>query len=488
MDLIELDRAPGTSWAAAYATRLLMTDLVLVVWSVIGAQLARFGASSGFFATDAFVLGDLGLSYSTTSVALVLLWVGMLTLTGTRDSRVIGVGPTEYRRVIRASLLLFGLVAIAALIFRLDLARSYILVAFPVGVVSLLFGRWTWRKWLVRRREAGEYTSRAVLVGSRDGVDEIARDLKRQPSAGYRVVAACIPGDTDGGTTPFGVTVHGSLEDIPALLARYDADTVIVTSSHDLPPRRIRELSWSLEPGRQHLVVAPSLTDIGGPRIHIRPAAGLPLVHIETPRYEGFRSTAKRAFDFAAAATGIVLLAPLLAVIAVAIKIGSPGPVLFRQPRIGRRGEPFGMLKFRSMVVDAEARLAEVAERGRRESNDVMFKMRDDPRVTSVGRVLRRYSLDELPQLFNVLIGTMSLVGPRPPLEREVAVYENHVYRRFLVKPGITGLWQVSGRANLSWEETVRLDLYYVENWSLVGDLVILWRTARAVLGRDGAY
>jgi exopolysaccharide biosynthesis polyprenyl glycosylphosphotransferase len=278
------------------------------------------------------------------------------------------------------------------------------------------------------------------------------------------------------------------LEDIPALLAAYGADTVIVTSSHDLPPRRIRELSWSLEPGRRHLVVAPGLTDVGGPRIHVRPAAGLPLVHIETPRYEGFRSTAKRAFDIASAGAGILLLAPLLVVIALAIRIGSPGPVLFRQPRVGRGGERFDMLKFRSMVVDAEARLAEIVEVGRRETNGVMFKMRDDPRVTPIGRFLRRYSLDELPQLFNVLVGSMSLVGPRPPLEREVAVYENHVNRRFLVKPGITGLWQVSGRANLSWEETVRLDLYYVENWSLVGDLVILWRTMRAVVGRDGAY
>jgi exopolysaccharide biosynthesis polyprenyl glycosylphosphotransferase len=235
-------------------------------------------------------------------------------------------------------------------------------------------------------------------------------------------------------------------------------------------------------------VVAPSLTDIGGPRIHTRPVAGLPLIHVETPRYEGTKLFAKRMFDIVASSIILLLSSPLLLGIAVAVRFTTPGPVLFTQERVGINGRPFQMLKFRTMVVDAEARLRELQEEDRSVGNQVLFKMKDDPRVTPVGRILRRFSLDELMQLVNVLNGSMSLVGPRPPLAREVKEYERKVHRRFLVKPGITGLWQVSGRSNLSWEDSVRLDLYYVENWSIVGDLVILWKTARAVLAREGAY
>jgi exopolysaccharide biosynthesis polyprenyl glycosylphosphotransferase len=263
---------------------------------------------------------------------------------------------------------------------------------------------------------------------------------------------------------------------------------VVITSSDDLPPDRVRQLSWSLEPGHQHLVVAPSLTDIGGPRISTRPVAGLPLIHVETPRYEGRKLFTKRAFDLVLSALLITVASPFLAVIALVVKLSSPGPVLFKQERVGLNGRTFNMFKFRSMTVDAEERLADIRTLQDSAGNTVMFKLKNDPRVTPFGRWMRRFSIDELPQLFNVFGGSMSLVGPRPPLKREVDAYEQHVHRRFLVKPGITGLWQVSGRADLSWADSVRLDLYYVENWSMTGDLVILWRTARAVLSRDGAY
>jgi exopolysaccharide biosynthesis polyprenyl glycosylphosphotransferase len=284
------------------------------------------------------------------------------------------------------------------------------------------------------------------------------------------------------------VPLSHDLDRVVETMERYRADTVIVASGDDFPPRRIRELSWALEPGRQHLVLAPGLTDVGGPRIHTRPVAGLPLMHVEVPRYEGFKRFAKRSFDILGSLTLLVLLLPFLIVIAVAIRRGSPGPALFRQSRIGFGGRPFTMLKFRSMVVDAEAQREALERAGLNAGNEVLFKLRDDPRVTPVGRFLRRYSLDELPQLVNVLAGTMSLVGPRPPLAEEVSHYETHVHRRFLVKPGVTGLWQVSGRSDLDWEDSVRLDLYYVENWSITSDVVILWRTLRAVLRRIGAY
>ncbi len=346
-----------------------------------------------------------------------------------------------------------------------------------------------WRQWLGAQRPAGAFSSTVLLVGSEASAAHIATELARHPEAGYRVIGACVPQGRSlehlPGTT---VPVLGNLGQLHASLAESGADTVVITSSDELPPQRIRELSWSLEPGRQHLVVAPTLTDIGGPRIHMRPVAGLPLIHVETPRYEGLTTFVKRSFDVVASGAALVVLSPMLLAIAMIVRLSTPGPVLFRQQRVGFGGERFEMLKFRTMVADAEAQLAELQQRERAEGNAVLFKMKHDPRVTPVGRFLRRFSLDELPQLLNVFAGSMSLVGPRPPLEREVAVYEHHVHRRFLVKPGITGLWQVNGRSNLSWEESVRLDLYYVENWSLAGDLVILWRTAKAVLARDGAY
>lgn len=476
---------PGSTtareWTRQYAVQLALTDLIVVIAVVLGTQFVWFGIDhpSQAWMIQSWVI----------SGVLVLGWVAVLAMYGTRDSRVIGAGSNEYKRIVDASLLLLAIVGVITFFAQLELSRGYFIFALPVGLLALLLSRLAWRKWLAAQRRRGRYTSRVLLVGSRASVVAIADDLRRQPQAGYLVVGACTPGSEIAGYLPDSdVPVSTNLEQLHKALAATGADTVVVTSSDELPPQRIRELSWSLEPGRQHLVVAPSLTDIGGPRIHMRPVAGLPLIHVETPRYEGLTRFGKRAFDVISSSALIILLSPVLIAITLIVRLSTPGPVLFRQERVGLNGKHFEMLKFRSMVIDAEARLAELQEQQRTEGNSVLFKMKDDPRVTPIGRVLRRYSLDELPQLFNVFGGSMSLVGPRPPLEREVAIYENHVHRRFLVKPGITGLWQVSGRSNLSWEDSVRLDLYYVENWSITGDLLILWRTARAVVARDGAY
>jgi exopolysaccharide biosynthesis polyprenyl glycosylphosphotransferase len=207
---------------------------------------------------------------------------------------------------------------------------------------------------------------------------------------------------------------------------------------------------------------------------------------VDIPQYSGAKHVLKRVVDVAMALGALLALSPLLLLLAVIVRLDSPGPMFFRQDRVGKDGHPFGMFKFRSMVVDAEARLAALDQRN--EGAGVLFKLRDDPRVTRCGRWMRKYSLDELPQLWNVVLGNMSMVGPRPPLDREVSGYERHTHRRLLIKPGITGLWQINGRSDLAWEEAVRLDLYYVENWSIAGDLFILWRTFRAVIKPSGAY
>ena len=473
-------------WHAVYSARLTVTDLLVLVWVVFGVQIAWFGFDSANLAVRST---DLAVSYTSVSVILIVSWMAVLSIYGTRTDRVLGTGFDEYKLIVGASVRLFGLLAIVAYLLKIDVARGYILLAFPLGIVVLVFSRWMWRQWLVAQRAQGRYTSRVILIGTQESSARIASELQTRLGAGYLVVGACVtagPADTHlpGGTVP----VLGGIDDVHAALDSLTADTLIVTSSDAISPTRMRELSWSLEPGRHHLIMVPRLIDVGGPRIHTRPVAGLPLIHVETPRYEGRTLFTKRAFDIVGSALLIVALSPVLAAIALTVRLSGPGAVLFRQQRVGHNGQRFQMLKFRSMVADAEARLAALQDTPRVVGNTVMFKLQNDPRVTRAGRFLRRYSLDELPQLFNVLAGSMSLVGPRPPLETEVSEYELHVHRRFLVKPGVTGLWQVSGRSNLTWDETVRLDLYYVENWSLTGDLVILWRTAKAVLARDGAF
>ncbi|NQX35559.1 sugar transferase [Herbiconiux sp. VKM Ac-2851] len=474
------------SWSDDFSRRIFLTDVAVLAVVVAAVQIIWFGFNSANLA-----VGQASgvVSYTFISVAIFVAWLLVLSVYGTRGRRVVGTGTQEYKLIADATVRLFGLVAIIAFLFQIDFARGYILLAFPVGLIGLLFTRWIWRKWLAAKRARGEYSAKVLLVGSAASVTYIARELSRRPDAGYLVIGACVPTSLVGDSLPgTSIPVFGNFERITRAMEVSGADTVVITSADELPPERVRDLSWALVPGKQHLVVAPSLVDIGGPRIHTRPVAGLPLIHVETPRYEGSKRFAKRTFDICMSLIFIVLASPFLLACALLVRATSPGPVLFRQERVGYNGTKFHMLKFRSMVIDAEERLLELQKESRAEGNAVMFKMRDDPRVTSVGRVMRRFSIDELPQLFNVFGGSMSLVGPRPPLEREVDQYEKHVHRRFMVKPGITGLWQVSGRSNLSWEDTVRLDLFYVENWSLTGDLVILWRTAKAVVASEGAY
>lgn len=481
-------RASGLDWRARYAARLSVTDMLVLIWVVFGAQIAWLG-----FEDAATTAGgervDLTISYTAISLVIIVSWMLALSIFGTRGDRVVGAGSQEYKLIADATVRVFGLVAIVAFVLKLDLARGYVLVSFPVGLLVLLFSRWMWRQWLNVQRQKGEYASTVVLAGSPDSVATIARELNRFPQAGYKVIGACLPEDgANAVVEATGTSILGSFDGILDTMHSTGADTLVITSSDQLSPRRVREISWGLEPAHQNLVVAPSLVDIGGPRIHTRPVAGLPLIHVEMPRYEGRKLFTKRAFDLLGSTVLITLLSPLLLVVAVLVRSGSAGPALFRQERIGIKGQPFGMLKFRSMVVDAEDRLDSLSDGPRDAGNEVMFKLKDDPRVTPIGRWIRRYSIDELPQLFNVWMGQMSLVGPRPPLPREVASYATHVHRRFLVRPGMTGLWQISGRSQLSWEDTVRLDLFYVENWSLTGDFVILWRTAKAVFAKDGAF
>ncbi len=475
---------PG--WRAAYSRLLWISDLAVLALVVFGAQVTWFGLGNA----DVAIREDSRLSvfsYWVFSAGLIIVWMWSLSLIDSRSDRVIGTGSTEYIRVISVSIRLFGILAILAFLLRVDLARGYLLISLPLGVGMLLLERWVWRQWLIARRQRGEFSARVILVGSAVSVAQIDQALRRAPSAGYHVVGACVPRASKGGTVD-GTTIPllGGLDSIATALAETGADTVAVMSTDELPPSIVKRISWSLEAGRQHLVLAPSIVDVAGPRIQTRPVAGLPLIHVETPRYSKGQLFAKRTTELLVAAGGLIIFSPVIAAIAIAIRTSTGGPAIFAQTRVGLDGREFRLYKFRTMVENAEELLTTLDLQGT-SGNEVLFKMHDDPRVTRIGRVLRRYSVDEVPQLFNVLNGTMSLVGPRPPLPREVERYADHVHRRFLVKPGITGLWQVSGRSRLSWEESVRLDLSYVENWTLVGDFLIVLKTLRAALAPDGS-
>lgn len=472
-------------WRRDYALRLWISDLLVLIWVVFGTQIVWFGTGAAELAIARGIVGG-EVSYWTFSTTLVVVWMLALSFADTRDHRVIGAGPTEYVRIVRSSITLFGIIAIVAFLTQTEVARGFLLISLPVGVLVLILERWLWRQWLGGQRLRGRFSARALLVGSRASVTAIAAELARSAGSGYRVVGACVPGgdltDRIAGTD---VPVMGTVDDVERSLRASGADTVIVTSTDELPADKVKQISWLLRPGREHLVIAPSIADIAGPRIHTRPVAGLPLIHVETPHFQRGQSIVKRTVDIVLSAALIVLSSPILIATALIVRGTSPGPALYRQERIGRGGEPFHMLKFRSMRVGADAELHTLLEQ-QGTAQTPLFKIKDDPRITPVGRFLRKYSVDELPQLFNVLGGSMSIVGPRPQIAAEVALYSDAAKRRLLARPGITGLWQVSGRSTVGWEDAVRLDLFYVENWSLTGDLVILVKTIRAVL-RPGA-
>nr|WP_256990888.1 sugar transferase [Rhodococcus sp. 06-235-1A] len=472
-------------WESRYTDGLRVTDTIVVLGAVTVAQVIRFGDVD--FREPWSVAGYVGVSGG-----LAILWLTFLAIVGTRSPRVIGNGSEEYRRVVSAAFRLFGTVAIVSLLFRLEIARLYLAIALPTGLIGLLLSRWIWRKIVARNRTRGEFQTSVLIVGSRSSALSMARSFERSPEAGYSVVGICLPDYEPGHDASFTVDgtqipVLGDEHSVAEAIEYSGADTVAVTATEHIGHHGLRKMVWDLEKKNVDLVVSPGVVDVAGPRLVMRPVANFPLIHVEKPQYNGAKRFGKTAFDVLFAASVLLVIAPILIALAVTVKLTSKGPIFYSSERVGMDGKPFQMVKFRTMVQDADQRVHELAALNEG-AGGVLFKMRDDPRVTSVGKVMRKYSLDELPQFVNVLRREMSVVGPRPPLRSEVETYDGEVRRRLLVKPGITGLWQVSGRSDLSWEESVRLDLSYVENWSMTGDLLIIAKTAVAVLESEGAY
>ena len=472
------------AWARAYCAKLRLTDVVIIV----AATLCAFVIPSGIGGQHRAILAPVSHTGWAASGVVVVIWITVMASFHTRDRRIVGAGASEYKRVITASTMTFGLLAIAFLVLDADVARAYFFVSLPLGVLALVTSRWLWRRWLTRQRRFGHYLSRVVVVGHRDDIDYVVARIEEKLGVPYAVVGIVLDGDQSDGAMPSaeGAHVYLGLDKVAGTAAALDADAVIVAGQPSAGSGFIRELAWQLEGTSAELILASRLTDVAGPRIHFRPVEGLPLIHVEIPQFDGGKHVVKRALDVVGSLAALLVLTPLLLLLSVLILADSPGPVLFRQERVGRNGRRFRMLKFRSMVADAEQQQAGLLALN--EGKGVLFKLRNDPRVTAVGRVMRKYSLDELPQFWNVLLGEMSLVGPRPPLPKEALGYEGAVHRRLFIKPGLTGMWQINGRSDLDWEDSVRLDLYYVENWSLVGDLVILWRTFKVIIHPVGAY
>ena len=471
-DSAALQTATGAStWEKAYLRRAVLADLGCGVVGVFAAVQLRFG-------------DHVTAAYIALSLALPVLWVIAVGLAGGYDARFIGTGSDEYRKVLNAAVSLTAAVAIFSFLVNIELSRSYVLIALPSVTVLDLGTRFVNRKRLHKLRDAGQCMLKVVAVGHESAVADLVKELGRDRYHGMAVVGACVA--RRSGDEVAGVPVYGDLDDVTAAVRSFGADTVAVLACPEMDGVRLRSLAWELEKTGTDLCVSPALLDVAGPRTTVRPTAGLTLLHVDHPQLSGFPVLVKDLFDRTFAAAALISLSPLLVLLAVIIRLHDRGPAFFTQVRVGKDGRVFKIYKFRTMVVDAEQRRTDLLD-----SNDtagVLFNLRKDPPVTAVGARLRRYSIDELPQLFNVLLGQMSLVGPRPALPDEAARYAEHVRRRLVVRPGLTGLWQVNGRSDLSWEESVRLDLRYVENWSFALDLQIVWKTIMVILQGSGAY
>ncbi|AGZ41486.1 undecaprenyl-phosphate galactose phosphotransferase [Actinoplanes friuliensis DSM 7358] len=452
----------------------------MVLCAAVLALFLRFGTAG----SEPYMRG-----YLLLTAILPVAWIACLAVNRAHEPRHLFVGTDEYARVFRSGLALTAGLAIVSFAFDLRLARGYVIIAMPLVIIVDLGARFVFRQMLHRSWARGEKLHRVILVGHERAVADMTRRLRREHHHGLGIIGACLPpGQRRQGFSPGLPPIYGTFDGVAAAVTRSDADTVVVLSCPEIDGTALRQLAWQLERDDIDLIVASTLVDVAGDRTTIRPVDGLPMLHVEHPRLKGSARVVKTVFDWVGALVLLILATPLLLTIAAVVKFapGGRGPAIFRQERVGKNGRPFMLFKFRTMQVNAEARLTEL--RNLNDNDGALFKMRKDPRVTPVGRWLRRFSLDEIPQLVNVLKGDMSLVGPRPPLAREVAGYPADMRRRLVVKPGLTGLWQVSGRSDLSWEESIRLDLTYVENWSLAMDLAILARTASAVVRSSGAY
>ena len=463
----------GAPEAAAHVCQLAV-DLAAVCVAMLVAFEARGRLPGGeaFSNTSAFLL----LGGGSLPVWGAMLWRARLYSPPHTAGRL-----DEFRRVIRATLSTVCALVILGFVLRVDLARSWLVLTAVLAAVTLTGGRTVTRRYLTRLRAKGRLLQPVVLVGANVEALAVCAMLVAEPGLGYRVVGFIDDESPPGTFLLDGQPVLGAVADtLAATTAAGAVGVVIATTAVD--PATSNRLTRQLTEAGLHVELSSSLCDISAERLFLRPLGRFPVLYVDPVRRHGWQARAKRVFDLVVAAGAGVLASPVIALAAVAIKLDGHGPVHFRQKRVGKDGKPFEVLKLRTMVSNAESLMGDLVEHN--QADGPLFKLRNDPRITRVGRLLRATSIDELPQLWNVLRGDMSLVGPRPALPSEVSLWSPELHGRLAVKPGMTGMWQVSGsRRWHSFDEYARLDLYYVDNWSIWTDLAILAKTVPAVLG-----
>lgn len=471
----------------AYSRVLCATDLSIVAIACSLPVIARVLEVPMPWASEN--AGEYGLQ---AAFFMCVAWMVSLWIFKTHAVGRIAVGMKEYRLVLYAGLALAGGVGVYIGLSEQLQLRYFLIYALPVGFLALIASRWAWRQWLIRRSRSGYALSNVLIYGQANDLPLALERLSKSSRPAYNVVGMVVdgPASTVDSLHPaiheWGIPVASGADQLELEALRLNADSIIVVGPLLGGSEALQQLGWLLEHSSIKLIVASSLIGVSGRRVTSSPVDGMPLLHVESAKFNGAKYLAKRSFDIVFSAAALLLILPVLIVIALLIRLDGPGKVFFLQERAGQDGRPFKMYKFRTMVEDAESQLAALQQQN--EGAGPLFKLKDDPRVTRTGRWLRRHSLDELPQFINVLRGEMSVVGPRPPLFSEVQAYHGYTHRRLLLKPGVTGLWQVSGRSNLDWDESVRLDLYYAENWTLPSDLRIIWRTFRVMIQPEGAY
>ena len=467
------------TWVAVYRVWLVIMDVVFATITITVSIVLR-----GITQVNLPYLEQL--PYITLPFILVPCWILILAISHGYDKKMIGIGLQEYRHVVIGTFCFFGAIAIVSYLLRASLSRSLFVIGLPLGIVLLLLSRWICRQIVNYMRPKGWVTP-TLVVGHEDSLRPVLKRLESVSWTGYKPVAVSVMGYASGSTLDDLKQDYPDLfvvpfDNIEVALAHSNISAVIVSSG--VPSRQVRKLSWRLDKFDVDFLVSPSVMDVAGPRMTVRTADGLALVHVDLPVFRGWKVALKRAFDIVFSGLFLIVFSWLYLIVAIAVKMDDGGPIIFKQKRIGKDQKEFTIHKFRTMQVNAESMIGDLMDS---QGSQAYFKPKNDKRITKVGKTLRKWSLDELPQFWDVLVGPMSIVGPRPQIDKEVAEYSDHHYRRLLVKPGITGPWQINGRNDLSVEDSFRLDISYVDNWSPITDILIIFQTLRIVASHEGA-
>ena len=413
-------------------------------------------------------------------VIVLTVWMCNLALLGTYEGSSVISAVEEFRRLTHASVLSFLITSTIAYMTKSTPARSLALLIPIVGLTLISIGRFQIRRWDSRRKTRGVALMQSLVIGDHFYATSLMAELAEAPHLGFHIVGTVTPRHSnDEGTENSWVS---------ELIARVDADeirAVIIQAGAQFPPELVSKISWALIERPVQVYVAPTFLNLLGPRLEMRPHPSLALISLEEPKLSFSEKVLKRIFDIVFGTLGLIITFPIMVVIGFVIWIKDPGPVFFTQDRVGLSGELFRFIKFRTMVVGADKMRQDVLGMP---DDEMVNRYKDDPRILPFGRVLRRYSLDELPQLLSVVLGKMSLVGPRPLLVEELTLLDFEEHRRHLTKPGLTGLWQISGRKETTWDERIRLDLNYIHDWSIGFDLSIIFRTIFVIVSGKGSY